>query len=600
MAELVAQSDSDKLREAFPLRLHETIVIGRAPAEGPIASVVSREKWLSRKHFEATWDGETLTIAKLPAAVNPIFFHGEPTAKFTMRRGDGFVVGRTTFTWRADEPSSATPTPGAAPIIHSFTVSSDELRQVPFRDAPHRLDVLGHLTKLIFSVVDDAELLAQAVNLLLEGIRRADAVAIVALAESNSVQVLHSDRRRSAGDEFRPSRRLVQEAVLRQRKSVVHIWAEAQSPTESQFTMQGNFDWAICTPLGGDIGSKAAVYVAGRSGDADPSALLAPWRTNDLSEDVKFTELVGDILGALRQTQVLQHRQSVLSHFFSPNVLKILASGDPEQTLRPKETQVTALFCDLRGFARRVETSAENLSVVLDRVSAALGVMSTAILNQKGVVADFLGDCAMGFWGWPLCQPDDVERACLAALEIRSAFDQFALRPDHPLTDFQVGIGIATGRAVAGQIGSRDQAKVTAFGPCVNLASRLEGLTKVMRAKILIDEETARVIGERSSPERARCRRLARIRPYGLETPLVVNELLPPAAADPLHSAENLADYEAALTAFLSGDWNAAYEKLHRIPPQDLGKDFLVSYILQHNHSPPPDWDGVIRLETKR
>jgi adenylate cyclase len=75
---------------------------------------------------------------------------------------------------------------------------------------------------------------------------------------------------------------------------------------------------------------------------------------------------------------------------------------------------------------------------------------------------------------------------------------------------------------------------------------------------------------------------------------------LPPSAEDPLHSDENLVDYHSALTAFLAGDWQAAYEKLHRIPPQDVGKDFLVSYILQHNHIPPPGWDGVIAMDAKR
>lgn len=599
VAELIARGSADAEQWRQALRIHEPVVIGRDPAVWS----VPWEQWLSRKHAELTWGGESLRVRQLPEATNPIFFHGEPATEFSMRRGDCFAVGRTTFTLGGDEPSLPTPTPENEQIIHSFTVSAEELRQVPFRDAPHRLDVLGHLTNVIFSAVNDAELFAQAANLLLEGVRRADAVAVVALDEvagSTTVRMLHSDRRFIAESEFRPSRRLVQEAVSRQKKSVVHVWTAAPGEAEQQFTLQGNFDWAFCTPLRGEVSKRMAIYVAGRLAQTEPSIILAPWRTNDLSEDVKFAELVADILGALRQTQALQHRQSVLSHFFSPNVLQILSTGDPEQALRPTETQVTALFCDLRGFSRKVETEAGNLSAILDRVSKALGVMSNAILKHKGVVADFLGDCAMGFWGWPIAQPDDVQRACQAALDIRAAFDEFARQPDHPLADFKVGIGIATGRAVAGQIGSRDQAKVTAFGPCVNLAARLEGLTKIMRVPVLLDETTAEVVTQSMSAETARCRRLARIRPYGLEQPLVVGELLPAAAVDPTHSVEHVATYESALTAFLAGRWSEAYELLHRVPPQDLGKDFLVSYILQHNHTPPPGWDGVITIESKR
>jgi adenylate cyclase len=116
---------------------------------------------------------------------------------------------------------------------------------------------------------------------------------------------------------------------------------------------------------------------------------------------------------------------------------------------------------------------------------------------------------------------------------------------------------------------------------------------------VLLDEATARAVATSSSLEGTRCRRLARVRPYGLEHPLIVTELLPAAAVDPAHSDESLRAYELALDAFLNGRWSEAYEHLHHVPPQDVGKDFLVSYILQHNHTPPPRWDGVIPIEAK-
>lgn len=598
MAELVARGPNDSERARRKLIRGESILVGR----GPNAWNIPWERWLSRKHAEAVWDGETLEITELAGATNPLFFHGEPTQTAVLRHGDCFVIGTTTFSLQAEAASLPTPAFEDAPIVHSFTVSPEDLRQVPFRDAPHRLDVLGHLTNVIFSALNDVELFSQASNLLLNGIRRADVIAFVVLDENggrDDVRIVHADRRLIADQAFQPSRRLVVEAVRRQKRSVVHVWTQSQPESMPQFTLQGNFDWAFCTPLHGDASKDMAIYVAGRLNESEPGGILAPWPTNDLSEDVKFSELVAGILGALRQTQLLQHRQSVLSHFFSPSVLQILSTSDPEKCLQPRETQVTALFCDLRGFARTVESS-EDLPAILDRVSAALGVMSTHILEQRGVVADFLGDCAMGFWGWPIPQPDDARKACQAALGIAKAFQQFAAEPGHPLAGFRVGIGIATGRAVAGQIGSRDQAKFTAFGPCVNLASRLEGLTKILHAPILVDETTCEFIRDQLAEASLRNRRLAKIRPYGLEHALVVSELLPPAADDPAHTMANLADYEAALAAFIKGDWGEAYEHLHRIPAADQGKDFLIGYILQHNHVPPLNWDGVIAIESKR
>src|SRR5262249_49557074 len=147
---------------------------------------------------------------------------------------------------------------------------------------------------------------------------------------------------------------------------------------------------------------------------------------------------------------------------------------------------------------------------------------------QGGVIGDYHGDAAMGFWGWPLAQPDMARRAALAALGIRSLFEAVARRPEHAMTDFRVGIGIGSGPAVAGQIGTVDQVKVTVFGPVVNLASRLESMTRLLRAPILLDEPTALMVRAQVPPTVARLRRLARVRPFGLETPLIVSELLPP------------------------------------------------------------------------
>ena len=162
-----------------------------------------------------------------------------------------------------------------------------------------------------------------------------------------------------------------------------------------------------------------------------------------------------------------------------------------------------------------------------------------------------------------------------------------------------MGIGVATGMAVAGKIGTIDQVKVTVFGPVVNLASRLEGMTKIIRAPILLDETTAHVVRTRMSRDLGRCRRIARVRPYGFDNALEVSELLPPESENPDLSDQNLADYEAALDALLAKRWPEALKLLHRVPAEDSVKDFLTVFIAQHNRTPPPGWDGVIALGSK-
>ena len=152
---------------------------------------------------------------------------------------------------------------------------------------------------------------------------------------------------------------------------------------------------------------------------------------------------------------------------------------------------------------------------------------------------------------------------------------------------------------MAGGIGTAEQAKVGVFGPVVNLAARLEGMTKPLRVPILLDEMTAEIVRAQMPGHAARVRRLAKVRPYGLETTLVVTELVPPAGPESVLTDEHLADYDAALQAFLAGEWMKAYELRHKLPPQDRGKDLLTGFILQYNHTPPPNWEGVIPLLNK-
>ncbi len=108
-----------------------------------------------------------------------------------------------------------------------------ELDRLAFRDAPHRLDVLSKLPDVISSAADDPDLFARLCDMLLAGIRRADAVALV-----TPEKVLHWDRRFAGEGEFVPSHRLIVEAVEKQKQTVLHVWSSRTSQTRNeQFTM---------------------------------------------------------------------------------------------------------------------------------------------------------------------------------------------------------------------------------------------------------------------------------------------------------------------------------------------------------------------------
>jgi adenylate cyclase len=589
MPDLIAQGAEPQHRWRRSIAEGNKYVLGRTAG----AMATPWDDRISRRHIEIQWRDNRLHVEKLPEARNPVFVSGKQKESFDIQPGEHFVIGATTFTLTAERVNM---TQDAPQPLNEQTFSPQYLSKVRYRNADQRIPALQSLQEAVLGAENDTELFVRLVNVLLAGIPRATAVALVrAPDDAEETEVLHWDRRLVSGKDFRPSERLIRRAVGTG-ESVVHVWTGAGSRTAAAFTMAEDADWAFATPVRGAACRGWAIYVSGAFvGDSVSSS-----DPNDLRDDLKFAELAANTLSNLREQRQLERRNSSLRQFLSPVVLEALAGQDPDVVLAPREADVSVLFCDLRGFSRKSESSGSGqLLDLLQRVSQALGVMTHHILEEGGVVGDFHGDAAMGFWGWPLPQEDSILRACRAALGIRREFEAAAQESENPLSDFRMGIGIATGRAVAGKIGTIDQVKVTVFGPVVNLASRLEGMTKQFRAPILLDEVTARFMREHAEGDGPRVRRVAVVQPYGLSAAVEVSELLPPEQDYPQLTGEHIAAYEAALDALLDRDWAQAFSLLHHVPADDRVKDFLTVFIAQHNRTAPEDWNGVIPLASK-
>jgi len=590
MPDLIVQGAAPEHRWRRKLEPGQVYVLGREAGSWS----VPWDKRISRRHVQICWRDQRLEVRRLPAARNPVFVVGREQDRFTIIPGDHFVIGETTFALVEEGIRISVELPQPAT---EQTFSAEQLKQLPFRNADQRIEVLSRIPEIIAGAASDEELWVRLTNVLLCGIPHGTAAALVAAegeGPESIVRVLYWDRRQQSERAFQPSDKLIRQAVQTQ-QSVVHIWNAAERWAAGGPASDG--DWAFCSPVRGRACRGWAIYVAGcwPTATPSPSGLLVA----SLQEDLKFTELAATTLSSLREVRMLERNQAGLRPFFSPVVLEALAEHDPEEVLAPRQAEVSVLFCDLRGFARHSEQSAGDLHGLLRRVSDALGVTTRHILQTGGVVGDFHGDAAMGFWGWPFEQPDAVARACRAALSIRAEFAAASCRPDLPLADFRLGIGIATGRAVAGKIGTVDQVKVTVFGPVVNLASRLEGMTKLLRAPILLDAATADAARSLLPAGQARFRRVAVVKPFGCDTPLEVSELLPPSAELPELTDHDIAMYEAALVALHAGDWQLAFQLLHQVTADDRVKDFLTVFIAQRNRTPPADWDGVIPLGSK-
>ena len=596
MLQLVVQGPLTQQRLRQALLPGRTYTLGRDPsAQLP----VPWEPALSRRHVNLTSRRVKLDVQQLEGAVNSLFVNGEPRDSCQLTPGQHFVVGATRFLVIEGEASST-----SSDAVEQITFTRQQLQQVRYRDADRRIEVLTRLPDLISGAVSDAEMNNRLASMLLAGISYADAAAIVRIGPDDKVASPYWERRREAEGAFRPSTRLVTEA-LRAKQSVLHV-GESSNPLNAEYTVTADFDWAFCTPVVASGENPWGLYVTGKlpRDVGAQSSHLGP-APAQLQADVKFTELVADVIGSARRLQSLEGNLSILRQFLSPPILAALESvsegggGLDSELLMPRECDVTVLFCDLRGFSRKAEESSGDLPDLLERVSAALEIMTREILQRGGVTGDFLGDASLGFWGWPFSSEAAPLNACRTALAIRRAFAETAQTPGHPLQNFTVGIGVARGRAMAGKIGTHDRITVTVFGPVVNLASRLEGMTKQLNVPILLDEDTADIVRAKLGDEEGRTRRLGKVLPYGLERPLMVSELLPPVSEFPDLTDEHLSTYETGVEHFISGRWEEAYRCLHEMPPSDRAQDFLALRIAQNNRAAPRDWDGVIRLPSK-
>jgi adenylate cyclase len=593
MFELIAQGPNVDNRWRFELKPDLPMELGREAH--PLKT--DWDGQISRRHAMVTLIEDELLVERLAAASNPIFFGGSERDSMRLKPGEHFVIGSTTFVMTNER---ALPTLDVPNPVTQRSYTAEFLRSnVEYVDSDRRIKVLNRLPDLISNSGSERELYTRFVNVLMEGIASATSVAIFRQSENKNSQdgteVIHWDRRRLTSGDFSPSERLIRQAIT-EGQVVQHIWNQTRAGGP-EYTMDMDNDWAFVCPLTGSVTKGWGIYVTGKNrvsvaSGSDPSSSSGEL---DLQGDIKFCELIASTLQNLVEAQQLERRQASLRSFFSPVVLEAFSDRDPEDVLTPKECEVSVLFCDLRGFSKASERMAGDLLELLSRVSNSLGIMTASILEFGGVIGDFHGDAAMGFWGWPLNQSDRAIRAIDASVKIKSEFAEIHSDPDHPLRDFQMGIGIATGSAVAGKIGTSDQVKVTAFGPVVNLASRLEGMTKWFGGSILLDEETVNQVLDQ--PHHFTLQRLGNFLPFGLRVPSMVHRVI----SDDLMegNSSTLEQYAAALESFESGDWVKSVERLEAMEPEPCSQ-FLLGYIRGHAESKPPmGFNGIIELNSK-
>ncbi len=275
-------------------------------------------------------------------------------------------------------------------------------------------------------------------------------------------------------------------------------------------------------------------------------------------------------------------------------VARLLEGGDIE--LGGEERDVTVMFTDIRNFTALVEKLTPDQSLQL--LNEFLTVISEVIEAHGGVVDKYLGDGVMALFGAPITREDDAQRALNCALEIRRRVE--ALGPvlagrglPHP----QVGIGINTSRVIAGNIGSPSRLNYTVLGDGVNLAARLEGLTKRYHVPIVVGYRTREKVRD------IVCRELDKVRVRGRTVPERIFE--PLAREGELTPAQvvHLAQWHEALEMYRLRSWEAAangFRALAAVPAYERITFLYLGYIRDLEANPPgEDWDAAFTLYEK-
>lgn len=241
-------------------------------------------------------------------------------------------------------------------------------------------------------------------------------------------------------------------------------------------------------------------------------------------------------------------REQELAQYFTPQLARHLLRH-PEILATGRSTEVSVLFCDIVGFSRVADRLGPDAT--LHWLSAVLGAMSDCVMAEDGVLVDYTGDQIMALWGAPQDQPDHADRALRCAAAMMRALP--ALNEEWNAITGQetaVSIGINTGAGFVGNIGTPQKFKFGALGNVVNIASRVQGATKFVRASVLFTEPSRRAL---RTPVASR--RLGHVRVNNIEAPVELHELFATPQPD---SARLAAGYEAALSKCETGDIETA------------------------------------------
>ncbi|HET7107112.1 MAG TPA: adenylate/guanylate cyclase domain-containing protein [Candidatus Acidoferrum sp.] len=293
--------------------------------------------------------------------------------------------------------------------------------------------------------------------------------------------------------------------------------------------------------------------------------------------------------------------RSAFGQYLSPEVIRRLLVNP--QLVEPRKTEITVMFSDIRGFTTISEKlDAQDLALFLNGY---LSDMTKIVFDTQGTLDKYIGDAVMAFWGAPFEEPDHSANACNASLAmmktVRAMQKQWEAEGKPKL---DIGIGLNSGPASVGNMGSALRYGYTALGDTVNLSSRLEGLNKEYGTHILVNESTYAAVKDAGFL----FRELDIIRVKGKLQPVTIYELMGKVSEleqDPKFKElqVRLQDFGAARQLYRQRHWEQAQhafqEILNRAPDDGPSRMYWKRCQEYLFDEPPVGWDGVFTMTHK-
>ena len=447
-------------------------------------------------------------------STNGIYLNNQRTRKAKWPPDDILVIGSTQLRLKVPPaPAAGTSQWGSSQLalnnsMFDFNIVQEKKIQPLDAETSHegasqpglekfakRMQVINRVVKSVSATLSTPELLDRIMTLLFEVVQCDTGYILItdpANHETVNAHLAYERGKRKDNLEEKLYSRTLVSTVIQNKSGFIFDSDESGDQDQSLSIFQLRIKTALCCPIHSEGEVFGVIYL-------DSKKRGAKFNSDDLELTMNVAGITGVAVENLQLYKKLETETLIRDHlkrFLSPNIAdKIIAErGSGDFHLQSQKANVSVLFADIRGFTPLSE--ALSPLEVAQLLNNYFSEMCAIVFANGGTLDKFIGDCMMVLFNAPVAIPDHEYVAVKTALEMRSRLRQILpVWRERGIPDFQVGIGVNSGEAVVGSIGTSARMEYTAIGDTVNIASRLCGIAKPNQ--ILISENVYEQVKDR-------------------------------------------------------------------------------------------------------